>query len=115
MNNEIDYLMSLTSTGLRTYNTELEAKAAALKEWIDTPVGSVYGLPAWGNILSEFKHDPIGSDRVQVAIESRLLQKLSEDVPSLKIKGVSFAGQEFDLGVITIRIPEGTITSGVSN
>ena len=114
MNNEIDYLMTLTSTGLRTYDTPLEAKAAMLKEWIDTPMGSIYGRPGWGNILSEFKHDPIGSDHVQVAIESKLLQKLAEDLPSLKINGISLIGQEFDLAIISIRLPEGTISSGVS-
>lgn len=114
MNSEIDYLMGLTSTGLKTYSTELDAKAAMLQEWIDTPVGSVYGMPGWGNILSEFKHDPIGSSHVQVALESRLLRKLSEDLPALNIKGILFTGQDFDLGVIEIRIPEGTIRTGTS-
>lgn len=105
MNNEIDYLMTLTSTGLRTYDTPLEAKAAMLKEWIDTPMGSIYGLPGWGNILSEFKHDPIGSDHVQVAIESKLLQKLAEDLPSLKINGISLTGENSTLPLYLFAFP----------
>lgn len=113
MNSEIDYLMTLKSTGLMTYDDTLSAKSAMLREWLDTPVGTIYGLPAWGNIISEFKHDPTESIHVQVAFESRLLQKLAEDLPSLAIKGISFSELEFDLGQIAIQIPEGTISEKV--
>lgn len=111
---EIDHLMTLGTNGLKEYSTELESKAAMLREWLDTPVGSIYGLPSWGSILAQFKHEPTNLAHVQVAIESRLLQKLSEDLPGLKVTGISYTEREFDWAQLTIKLPEGTINEEVT-
>ena len=111
---EIDYLMSLGTNGLKEYSGELEAKAAMLREWLDTPVGAIYGLPSWGNILAQFKHEPTALPHVQVAIESRLLTKLFEDLPELKITGIGYAEREFDFAQLTFKLPEGTINEEVT-
>ncbi|WP_147200788.1 hypothetical protein [Pantoea sp. CCBC3-3-1] len=110
---EIDYLMTLGTNGLKEYSSELESKGAMLREWLDTPVGSIYGLPGWGNILGQFKHEPTEQAHVQVSIESRLLQKLSEDLPELKITGIDYSEREIDFAQLTIKLPEGTINEEV--
>lgn len=112
---EIDHLMTLGTNGLKEYSGELEAKAAMLREWLDTPVGCVYGLPSWGNILAQFKHEPTNLPHVQVAIESRLLQKLADDLPDLKITGIGYTERDFDWAQLTIKLPEGTINQEVTN
>lgn len=111
---EIDYLMTLGTNGLKEYSGELEAKAAMLREWLDTPVGSIYGQPAWGSILAQFKHEPTNQQHVQVSIESRLLQKLAEDLPDLKITGIGYSEREIDWAQLTIKLPEGTINEEVA-
>lgn len=111
---EIDYLMGLGTNGLKEYSGELEAKAGMLREWLDTPVGSIYGLPGWGNILARFKHEPTNLAHVQAALESRLLQKLGEDLPELKITGIGYTERDFDWAQLTIKLPEGTINEEVT-
>lgn len=111
---EIDYLMTLGTNGLKEYSGELESKAAMLREWLDTPVGSIYGMPSWGNILAQFKHDPTNQVHVQVTIESRLLQKLSQDLPDLKITGIGYSEREIDWAQLTVKLPEGTINEEVA-
>ncbi|PLR30231.1 hypothetical protein CYR55_22370 [Chimaeribacter californicus] len=111
---EIDHLMTLESNGLKEYGGELQSKAAQLREWLDTPVGSVYGLPGWGCILNQFKHEPTNQAHVQVTIECQLLQKLAEDLPNLKITGIGYIERDFDWAQLTIKLPEGTINEQVS-
>ncbi|HHA1396849.1 hypothetical protein [Enterobacter soli] len=110
---EIDHLMTLGTNGLKQYSGQLESKAAMLREWLDTPVGSVYGNPGWGNILSQFKHEPTNLAHVQAAMESRLLTKLSEDLPDLKVNGIGYTEREFDWAQLTIKLPEGTINETI--
>jgi hypothetical protein len=109
---EIDHLMTLTTNGIKTYETATEAYAEELREWMNTPVGSVYGKPWWGTIIGQFKHEPTNQSHIQVAIQNRMYQKISEDLPNLQIQGISFAEEtgEIDAGFLTIQLPEGTIT-----
>lgn len=112
--NEIDALLTLDLSGVKTYNTEEEVYAARLYEWLNTYEGDIYGNPGWGNILPKFKHEPTNQSHVQVAIESRLLSKLQDDLPEVPISGILVEeGDDLDYLKITIQIKGTTITEDV--
>src|SRR5699024_12074142 len=77
-NNEIDPLLTLELSGVKTYESQEEAWGARLYEWLNTYQGEVYGDPSWGNVLPQFKHEPTNLSHVQIAVEAMLLQKLTD-------------------------------------
>ncbi len=83
---EIDFLMSVESGGVTTHEGEF-SEMAQLDEWLHTPVGSIYGMPYWGNRLSRYKHEPT-DDSMAVIIENELLIDLRRDLPNLKLSGI---------------------------
>lgn len=112
--NEIDPLLTLELSGVKTYDTQGEAWAARLDEWFNTIQGEVYGDPAWGNILPQFKHEPTNLTYIQVEIELRLLAKLAIDLPDVPISGLSVReGSEIDLLRVSIQIQDIVITQEV--
>ncbi|QED79219.1 hypothetical protein FTV91_26625 (plasmid) [Escherichia coli] len=113
-NNEIDPLLTLELSGVKTYESREEAWGARLYEWLNTYQGEVYGDPSWGNVLPQFKHEPTNLSHVQIAVEAMLLQKLTVDLPDIPISGLSVAeGDAFDKLKISIRIRDITITQDV--
>lgn len=108
---EVDHLMTVTTAGVKTYSHAVEALAERFREWLNTPVGSIWGNPGWGNILPEFKHEPTNMSHVQVAIENRLLSKLRTDLPELNISSITVSEESFDYIRIVINIPEASLTS----
>ena len=106
---EIDHLMTLNTSGVKTYKSAVEALAERFREWLNTPVGSIWGNPGWGNILGEFQHEPTSLSHVQVAIENRLLAKLKVDLPEVSIKSITVSEIEFDYIQVVISIPEGSL------
>lgn len=67
-----------------------EGQSAVLESiywWLQTPIGSVWGNPAFGNKLAMFKHDPIGN-QLEVAIEAHIFDKMSKDLPLVKIEAI---------------------------
>jgi hypothetical protein len=112
--NEIDPLLALELSGVKTYGSQDEAWAARLYEWFNTFQGDIYGDPAWGNILPQFKHEPTNLSHVQIAIEARLLAKLVVDLPDVPISGLSVReGDAMDKLVVTIQIQGAVITQEV--
>jgi hypothetical protein len=87
---EIDPLLRVNESGVIIKEGEENAWMVRLEEWLRTPVGSVWGLPHWGNPIAEFKHEPIGeeSTHVDVAIENRLATKLRSDLPGLGLQAI---------------------------
>lgn len=88
---EIDAFLDVDENGIVLAEGESDAWIARLEEWLRTPLGSVYGLPSWGNNMAEFKHEPIGSTTnqfIEVAIEARLMTKLRTDLPGIALLGV---------------------------
>ncbi|EFL7402742.1 hypothetical protein VT15_004435 [Escherichia coli] len=113
-NNEIDPLLTLELSGVKTYESQEEAWGARLYEWLNTYQGEVYGDPSWGNVLPQFKHEPTNLSHVQIAVEAMLLQKLTVDLPDIPISGLSVdEGDAFDKLKISIRIRDITITQDV--
>ena len=111
---EIDPFLALELSGVKTYSTQEEAWAARLYEWLNTTQGEVYGDPAWGNILPQFKHEPTNYSHVQIAIEARLLTKLAQDLPDVPINGLEVReGDEIDKLKISVKIMDTVITQDV--
>lgn len=106
---EIDHLMKLNTSGIKTYKSAVEALAERFREWLNTPVGSVWGNPGWGNILGEFQHEPTSLSHVQVAMENKLMAKLKVDLPEISIQSITVKEIEFDYVQIAIDIPQGSL------
>lgn len=83
---EIDFLMRVTSGGVTTYE-DADALIAQLDEWLNTPRGSIYGRPDWGNLFIRYKHQPT-DDSTAVIIENEILPVLKRDLPALRIGGL---------------------------
>lgn len=91
MLNEIDALMRVDAGGVVVKEGAANTNFMRLEEWLRTPMGSVYGLPSWGNPMQRYKHEPIGSENshlVEVAIENDLVTKLRQDLPSIQLQQV---------------------------
>lgn len=91
MFNEIDALMRVDAGGVIVKEGASDTNFMRLEEWLRTPLGSVYGLPSWGNTLQRYKHEPIDPDNgnlVEVAIENDLVTKLRQDLPSIQLQQV---------------------------
>ena len=112
--NEIDCLLRTDADGLSLLLGANKALPARLEEWLRTPVGSIYGLPEWGNELADFKHEP-PSQNVAVFIENRLVSKLRTDLPEVQLSGIrcSLASDVKDMYVISFLTPAGVVRVGL--
>ncbi|EPH3081395.1 hypothetical protein ACR2SE_28835 (plasmid) [Citrobacter freundii] len=111
---EIDGLLRVDAGGVIVMEGADKADQARLDEWLRTPIGSIYGLPSWGNPLVNFKHEPLGSEKsvfVEVAIENALIKKLRIDLPSLRVFQVRCAALSVDMLEIIFAMPSGTFST----
>ena len=74
-----------------------------IREWLDTPEGTMAHYPSWGHNLTTFKHDPLskGND-LDVLMEMAIARKLPIDVEDLILKGVNVVVLDIDLCRIEI-------------
>jgi hypothetical protein len=79
-----------------------EALSERIREWLETPEGTVADLPDWGHNIIGYKHDP-QSTTLAVAIEMSIAQKMTRDIKNLKLLGVGVEFLEIDLFRILIR------------
>lgn len=84
---EVDYLMGLSESGVMTYSS-VDADINNVVEWLDTPEGSIYGMPEWGNPLAKFKHEPTHSEITAMNIEFAIIEKLPRDLPNIVIESI---------------------------
>ncbi|WP_238340049.1 hypothetical protein [Citrobacter sp. NCU1] len=111
---EIDGLLRVDAGGVIVVEGTGKVSQIRLEEWLRTPIGSVYGLPSWGNPLAKFKHEPIGSEKsylVEVAIENELIKKLRMDLPSVRLLQVRCESVSEDTLAITFVTPDGEFTT----
>ncbi|EKN4689560.1 hypothetical protein ABF236_003563 [Yersinia ruckeri] len=114
MMNEIDCLLRIDADGLSLCLGTNKALPARLEEWLRTPIGSIYGLPEWGNPLAEFKHEPT-NQFVAVFIENRLVSKLRTDLPEIQLSGIRCtpASDAKDMYLISFQMQTGIVTVGL--
>jgi len=97
---ELDYLLTSGNTGI----IELEGVDAVtnnIREWLNTPMGTVADRPAWGNNLKQFQFIPHSSD-LEVAIAMHLSVKLPSDVVGAVISAVDIKFDSMDLMMVTV-------------
>lgn len=78
-----------------------ESVEERIREWLETPQGTLADLPAWGHNLGMFKHEPQGVD-LEVMAEMAIMIKMPLDIEDLVITGVSVEFESIDLCRITI-------------
>ena len=102
MPHEIDYLMSTTMEGVQVYD-EATAVIARVAEWLDTPVGQVWGSPLWGNNLTQYRHEPMNGDTA-ASMENSIALKLPQDLPDVAISRVLCEPMNADTWRVQIHI-----------
>lgn len=93
---EYDYLLSLDPLSGITAFQDGKALESRIREWLDTPEGSVADMPWWGNQLARLKFEPQGAT-CQVIAETLILTKLPFDVNNLRISGIRVENLEADM------------------
>ncbi|WP_429169405.1 hypothetical protein [Aeromonas hydrophila] len=86
MQDEIDYLLAMDESGVIIHENDA-AVLNNVAEWMDTPVGHVYGNPAWGNRFAAFRHEP-PSEAVEIGIENMVVTDMPRDVVGVVVRGV---------------------------
>lgn len=107
---EIDYLMGLSESGVLTHSG-VDADVNNVIEWLDTPEGSVYGMPSWGNPLAKFKHEPTNSEITAMNIEFAIIQKLPIDLPHIVLVSIFCepSATHPDLYHVRLGLPNGSL------
>lgn len=105
---EIDYLMGMSESGVITYS-DADADVNNVLEWLDTPKGSIYGRPEWGNEFVKFKHEPTNSEVTAMNIEFNVIQTITRDLPNIVLVSIFCEpSTEFpDLYAIRLGLPRG--------
>lgn len=111
---EIDYLMQLDESGVIVHEDD-GAVINNVVEWLRTPRGSVYGNPAWGNILHSFQHEP-PTEATEIAIENMIVVDLPRDVRGVQISGIRCYADpaEPDVYNITLQTGQSLITQQIT-
>lgn len=98
---EIDRLIGLNpSTEVKKYDDD-DALQERIREWLETPQGTLADLPAWGHNLSAMKHEPQGVN-LEVMVEMSITRKMPQDIDNLVISGVRVEFEEIDLCKVSI-------------
>lgn len=79
-----------------------DALSERIREWLETPQGTLADLPSWGHNLTAFKHEPQGHS-LEVAIELAIVTKLEQDIEDLDVTGVLVEYLDIDLFRLTIK------------
>ncbi|HBM2815727.1 TPA: hypothetical protein LU109_003639 [Enterobacter hormaechei subsp. xiangfangensis] len=114
--NEIDSQMRTDAGGVIIYEGDEASQVAQFDEWLRTPMGSVWGLPSWGNNLDDFRHEPSGNS-TEIAIECALMTKIRQDLPDLGLQAIrcnSVTGV-FDLYQISFVFPFGFFSTQITS
>lgn len=83
--------------------TDGDAMGERIREWLDTPEGTMAHHPSWGHNLTPFKHDPLSKNgNLDVLIEMAIAVKLPLDIEDIVLKGVNVVVMDIDLCRIEI-------------
>lgn len=105
----IDYLLELDEQGVIVHR-ESGVILNNITEWLDTPRGSVFGKPSWGNELHKFKHETMNDD-LAISVENLIIRGLIRDLPIFtSASTVTVRSDDFDRYAISIITPYGTIS-----
>lgn len=92
---ELDYLLSIDETGVIVHENA-DAEINQIREWLHTPRGSIWGIPSWGNVLSQYKHEPANDDTA-ASIENSILLSIGNDLPGITLTRIGVEALDIDL------------------
>lgn len=112
---EVDYLMSLNESGVIVHNDHTADENNVL-EWLDTPMGSIYGNPSWGHDLNKLKHEPTHSTATALHYEFNIVSKLAIDLPNIQLDSIYCepSPDHADLYLITIGLATGEVQKTIN-
>ena len=76
--------------------SNVEAMNERIRDWFETPEGTMAHNPSWGQNISAFKHDPLGND-ISIQIEMAISYKLPIDIEDIQLIGIETAIEDIDL------------------
>jgi len=83
--------------------SDSEAMDERIKDWLETPEGTIAHNPSWGHNLAPFKFDPLSKNNgLDVMIEMAIAYKLPLDVNDIILIGVNVEVIDIDLCKIEI-------------
>lgn len=88
-------MTSAAEADIRKYE-DGTAMSERIREWLDTPEGTVAHDPSWGHNLIPFKFEPQSND-LAIQIEMSITRKLPLDVEDIEIKSVEVTFLEKDM------------------
>lgn len=105
----IDYLMNLNEQGV-VVHTDSDVILNDITEWLDTPVGSIFGNPSWGNELATFKHENMNDD-LAISAENSISRGLTRDLPAIAaVSSIDVDIADFDRYQLVVTTPYGSIS-----
>jgi len=109
---ELEHLMVMDDSGVSVHTDEA-ALNERLREWFETPMGTVADLPSWGHPLLMLKFEPPGVN-LNIMAEMLITEKLPRDISSLQLRSVSVEFDEIDLLRVNIDYALGTLQESVT-
>jgi len=83
-----------------------------IREWFETPEGTVADLPSWGHNLTQFKHSPMTTS-LEVVVKISIRKKMPIDIRNLIITQIAVEFREIDLFHVAISHKIGTYAGEV--
>lgn len=82
---------------------DAEGMAERIREWLETPEGTVAHYPSWGHNLTPFKHDPLSEGcGIEILIEMAIARKLPLDIDDIHLMGVNVTILDVDMFALEI-------------
>ena len=91
-------LVSSAQEDVRKYE-DAQAMSMRIREWLDTPEGTMAHNPSWGHNLGAFRFEPQNATLVTL-IEMAIARKLPLDIADIQLRGISV---EF-LGIDAVQV-----------
>lgn len=102
---EINRMLDATGAQEIEAFSDSDALEERIRDWLETPQGSVADQPEWGNTLSLYRHAPINNDLL-ISMEMDILTRLPADVDGVNIQGIRIQEEEIDTVRISILFNE---------
>jgi phage baseplate assembly protein W len=109
---EFEWLMEIDETGIAVVS-DADAMSSRIQEWFCTPQGTVADLPTWGHNLTQYKHEPLGSD-LEVMVAMSITEKMPMDVKNLQMRNIAIEFQEIDFCYVVIDFAIGVFEGEVT-
>lgn len=100
---EANYMLQSASDEDIERFSDGDGMSERIREWLDTPEGSLLHDPSWGHNLTPFKHDPLSSGGdIETLIQMALVRKMPIDIDDLQIVAVKVEVTDIDMFTLSV-------------